>query len=566
MKYENLRKSVNANRSFFRPAAALLALFALGGCSGSSPAEPPAAGGGISVGGSSNSSGTGGASTGGGSSGNATGGTTTAATGGTTQGNVTGGQGNGTGGASIGTGGKPGTGGAGAGGVSAATGGSATGGAQPTGGTTSKGGSSATGGTTSKGGSTAATGGAATGGATTAGGASSVGGLTTCTVENCGTSCAAPTMPAYSALTANAMLPDPFMMTSGTRITKLSDWECRRAEIAAQLQNYELGLKNPKAVDTVTGSVSGSTLTVTVGGQSFTVTITLPTTGTAPYPAIIALDGGSLPASSVTGLGVALISLSTTTMGDQTSAASRGSGFFFTVNGSDNGAGSLIAWAWGASRIIDALEVTPSAKIDPKRIGVTGCSRNGKGALVMGAFDERVALTIVQESGSGGTASWRVSDAEDGGTNTVQTLGEIVGEDDWFSTALNIFATNKAATKLPYDHHELLGMVAPRGLFIIENTSYQWLGVNSCVTDATAAQMVFQGLNVKPNVGFTNSAHSHCVFNTAEAPYLNAFIQKFLLGQSVDTTVWHITATTFSGSTTPVDMTKWVNWTVPTLN
>ena len=32
------------------------------------------------------------------------------------------------------------------------------------------------------------------------------------------------------------------------------------------------------------------------------------------------------------------------------------------------------------------------------------CS-NGKGALAVGAFDERVALTIPQESGSGGSAS-----------------------------------------------------------------------------------------------------------------------------------------------------------------
>ena len=59
------------------------------------------------------------------------------------------------------------------------------------------------------------------------------------------------------------------------------------------------------------------------------------------------------------------------------------------------------------SRIIDALEATPAVKIDPKRVAVTGCSRNGKGAFVAGAFEPRIALTIPQESGSGGAACWR---------------------------------------------------------------------------------------------------------------------------------------------------------------
>jgi hypothetical protein len=38
--------------------------------------------------------------------------------------------------------------------------------------------------------------------------------------------------------------------------------------------------------------------------------------------------------------------------------------------------------------------MTHKANINTKRIGVTECSRNGKGALVAGAFDERIALTI----------------------------------------------------------------------------------------------------------------------------------------------------------------------------
>jgi hypothetical protein len=412
------------------------------------------------------------------------------------------------------------------------------------------------------GGSPASGGAAGAAGALNVGG-SGVSGNGTCTVEDCGKSCTIPTLPESSALSANAKLPDPFKMMSGTRIAAKSEWECRRAEISAQVQKYEMGVKTPKPVGAVTGSLSGSNLTVTVGGKTFSVGISAPSNGKAPYPAIIALDGGSLPTDAIKALGVAVINLSTTTMGDQTGTGSRGKGFFFDVNGADDGAGALIAWAWGTSRVIDALEATPAAKINPKRIAVTGCSRNGKGALAMGAFDERVALTIPQESGSGGTAAWRVSDAEDGGANKVQTLHEIVGENCWFKSSLSQFSNS--ASKLPYDHHSLLGMVAPRGLLIIENTDYQWLGVNSCITAATAAQMIYQGLGAPDNIGFTNSGHTHCGFNSAELPYLQAYIKKFLLDQSVDTKVWNVSKAAYGGGGA-VDKAKWIDWTAPTLN
>ena len=48
------------------------------------------------------------------------------------------------------------------------------------------------------------------------------------------------------------------------------------------------------------------------------------------------------------------------------------------------------------------------------------------------------------------------------------SAGEITGENVWFTDSLKQF--NAAATKLPFDHHMLHGMMAPRGLLIIENT------------------------------------------------------------------------------------------------
>lgn len=113
-------------------------------------------------------------------------------------------------------------------------------------------------------------------------------------------------------------------------------------------------------------------------------------------------------------------------MAQQTDLTSRGLGTFYNLYGSNATASAMTAWVWGVSRIIDIIEETPQAHINTQRIGVTGCSRDGKGALMAGAFDTRIALTIPQESGSGGDAGWRISLYEQDNGAVVQTATEIV--------------------------------------------------------------------------------------------------------------------------------------------
>jgi len=58
--------------------------------------------------------------------------------------------------------------------------------------------------------------------------------------------------------------------------------------------------------------------------------------------------------------------------------------------------GALRAWAWGASRALDHLEVDPA--VDAKHVGIEGVSRFGKAALVSMAFDTRFALALIGSS------------------------------------------------------------------------------------------------------------------------------------------------------------------------
>ena len=164
----------------------------------------------------------------------------------------------------------------------------------------------------------------------------------------------------------------------------------------------------------------------------------------------------------------------------------------------------MIAWAWGMSRLIDALEQTPGASDRSARLGVTGCSRNGKGALIVGAFDERIVLTIPQESGSGGSASWRISDAQIARGRWCRRLSEITGENVWFRRSFAQFKV--AARQLPFDHHMIEGMVAPRALLVIENTSQVWLGDESTYNDSMAAHAIWDALGIPDRMGVSRSA------------------------------------------------------------
>ena len=67
--------------------------------------------------------------------------------------------------------------------------------------------------------------------------------------------------------------------------------------------------------------------------------------------------------------------------------------------------GALSAWAWGASRVVDALKADPN--VDASRIAIFGHSRYGKAALVAMAYDDRFKAGFISSSGAGGAAPYR---------------------------------------------------------------------------------------------------------------------------------------------------------------
>ncbi len=75
---------------------------------------------------------------------------------------------------------------------------------------------------------------------------------------------------------------------------------------------------------------------------------------------------------------------------------------FYKMYNNQTATGDYAAWSWWVSRLIDGLQIiAKSQNLDMGRIAVTGCSYAGKMALFSGALDERITLTIAQESGGG---------------------------------------------------------------------------------------------------------------------------------------------------------------------
>lgn len=346
----------------------------------------------------------------------------------------------------------------------------------------------------------------------------------------------------------------------GVIVTKFADWSRRRNEIKSEIEHYEIGRKPIVDKKDVKARMDGDTLYVeiSVGDKSLTIStvIEYPETGEAPYALMIGTSHISLPNEIFEGRPIAKMTYNER----QVNGYGQWKGDLDKQNYGfvklypeliDNGAYS--EWAWGLSRLIDGLEILGPevTKIDTKHIGLTGCSYAGKMALFCGAMDERVALTIAQEPGGGGCASWRVS-------HTLEGVEDLDKTDyHWFMESLRETFHGDSVYYLPYDHHELCAMVCPRALLILGNTDYKWLADESAYVSINGAMKVWEKFGIEERVGYSIvGGHPHCQLPEEQYDEVERFIDKFMLGKkNVDTKTVR-KAKMFED----VDLGKWIKY------
>lgn len=144
--------------------------------------------------------------------------------------------------------------------------------------------------------------------------------------------------------------------------------------------------------------------------------------------------------------------------------------------------GTLSAWAWGASRVMDWIAAEPA--LDASRVAVVGHSRGGKTALLAGATDERFAMVCANCSGCGGAKLAHV-DLPDSEYYALFLHSRVTY---WFCGAFQTWCMNHdrpiagigawkgvcrdpdVAEGMDFDQHQWAALVAPRLLAIASAT------------------------------------------------------------------------------------------------
>ena len=167
--------------------------------------------------------------------------------------------------------------------------------------------------------------------------------------------------------------------------------------------------------------------------------------------------------------------------------------------------GVLTAWAWGFHRTLDAINMTVP-EIDPTRVGVTGCSRLGKGALAAGLFDTRITLTMPMSSGVQGAGPYRYYTMSGQGENLENSKS---GAGWWTNSKLGNFVNH--SEYLPFDAHTIVAAIAPRAVVIDQGTGDAYTNSKAtAVIIYPAAKVVYDWLGAGDKIAMSVRSGGHC--------------------------------------------------------
>lgn len=359
-------------------------------------------------------------------------------------------------------------------------------------------------------------------------------------------------------------LPDPFQFLDGSKVTSTEDWNKRAEEIKQLAMFYEFGVMPDTtgeelsytlgdwAADDATKTQS-ATLTINVKNGSrtarpFTATVYKPVAGSAiagPYPVVIAF-GWSISAKEmqrVAQAGYVAIILNADEVAADNATKDGAFGDLYPYEESE--VGTICAWSWGASRVLDVLEKGAVAEADASKAAISGLSRYGKTALATGLYDSRFGVIHLASSGAGGAGTYRVaSDLEDNvypippwpetghsstsddgtvvpgnmiphmpgkPTETTEIMRDLQGRFGyWFCDNYNEITKEFSDPKyLPYDHHELIAALAPNAALLTFGINDWWCNHEAMYVGYYEASRVYDYLGLSDKIGIRTRDGGH---------------------------------------------------------
>jgi hypothetical protein len=299
-----------------------------------------------------------------------------------------------------------------------------------------------------------------------------------------------PPMPDYK-------LPDPLIANSGQSVTTAEQWQqVRRPELLELFRKHVYGRvpntaysKSFKVTREDAKALNGAAtlrqvdVTISRGEKSLVIHVNLfvPNERSKPAPAFVLICNRGAenidatrqtksefwPVEEGIARGYAMAAFLNADVDPD-----RHDGFHDGIHGlldveprNDESWGTIAAWAWGASRVLDYLETVP--EINAKQVGVIGHSRGGKTALWCAAEDQRFAMAVSNDSGCGGAS---LSRRRFEGREQVKRI--TTSFPHWFCGNFKTYSDRE--DELPVDQHELMALIAPRALAVGSAAEDKW--------------------------------------------------------------------------------------------
>lgn len=301
-------------------------------------------------------------------------------------------------------------------------------------------------------------------------------------------------------------LPDLFTFLDGKKVENTSDWEKRREEIKNILSNEEYGCfpKNHVPISSRVdfedtnyfgGKAIYQEIAITMQIEKdkfvFPIKVVMPKES-VNCPAFLYISFISeipnkhLPVEEICDNGFAIVSFGYEDITSDDENLEDGLSKYFYKQNSQRNFGKILIWSWAAMHVMDYMQTIE--KINKNKIAIIGLSRLGKTALLTGAFDERFAYTISNESGQSGAALSRQKEGE--------TIRDIYNRFPfWFCSNYSKYINQENLQN--FDQHFLTSLIVPRKLYISSASEDMWADPKSEFLNCVATSKIYELYNQK---------------------------------------------------------------------